>query len=198
MAAGRGDGLSLDTPKHWAMTIEVAQAAAFFDALQNILPPDSILYFEGTTIAPEVAAFYSQHRAPNPVAVARDTIFPIPETFHVRFSPEICVKMKEYFTRLAPPEIFDHIKAYRGETLLFTFHDGFDNALLISQHVPKSAIDQFCAALNLTAEEEETILRDTKSLESLLKLMQDPNAMRKIKIAGEPRWRTWWRKLTGR
>src|SRR5688500_17945787 len=85
MAAGRGDGIDLDTPFHWVIE-DLKQPVAFFDHLPNLLPPDSILYVEGTSIAPAVAAFYSSHRARNAVAVVRDAIAPVPDIYHFTFS----------------------------------------------------------------------------------------------------------------
>src|SRR6266478_6622574 len=97
MVAGRGDGIDLDTPFQWVIE-GLKRPVVFFEHLPTLLPSDSILYVEGTSIAPEVAA------------------------------------------------LFDHIKAYRGESLLFTFHDAFDGWLCISEHVPGSTVAEFCRA----------------------------------------------------
>jgi hypothetical protein len=197
--AGRGEGIDLDTPQHWvAAGISESMAPKFFASLEHLLPPGSILYFEGTAIAPDVAAFYSQHRAKNAVAVVRDTIHPAPETFHVDYLPSVVAKLCEFLATNSLPEAFDHVKAYAGESLLFTFHDAFSGYLRVSQHVPENAVNNFANALKITFTVEETQKRDPKQLQHFLQLMEDPNAFRKLRIPGEPRWRTWWRRLTGR
>ena len=53
MVAGRGDGIDLDTPSHWVIE-GLKQPIAFFEHLTDLLPPDSILYVEGTGIVAEV------------------------------------------------------------------------------------------------------------------------------------------------
>ena len=57
MIAGRCDGIDLDTPFHWIVE-GVEQPAPFFASLPLLLPADTVLYFEGGSIAPDIAAFY--------------------------------------------------------------------------------------------------------------------------------------------
>src|SRR5438270_11871222 len=85
MAAGRGDGIDLDTPFHWVIE-GLKQPVPFFKHLPELLPPDSILYVEGTSIAADIATFYSSHRPGNAVAVVRVTIMPVLVPLHVTFS----------------------------------------------------------------------------------------------------------------
>src|SRR3954465_10187856 len=95
MAAGRGDGINLDTPFHWVIE-DLKQPVPFFEQLPKLLPPDSILYVEGTRVAAHVAAFYSSHRARNAVEVVRDTIMPVPDIYHFTFSPEVSTRLREF------------------------------------------------------------------------------------------------------
>jgi hypothetical protein len=74
MAAGRGDGIDLDTPERWVIG-SLLRSVAFFRHVELLIPGDSILYFEGINFAPEVASFYESHRATNgAVCLVRDTI----------------------------------------------------------------------------------------------------------------------------
>jgi hypothetical protein len=197
--AGRADGIDLDTPEHWIISeIYEKQAPQFFESIEQLLSPGSVLYFEGTSIAPDISAFYLQHRAPNTVSVVRDTIHPVPETFHVTLSPEVISRLRELSQTRPLAELCDHVKAYQGQTLLFTFHDAFTGILRISQHVPESKIKAFCDAFGIEYSVEQTHKRNPGDLQAFLNLLQDPNAIRKIRFVGEPRWRTWWRRLTGR
>src|SRR5262249_45456088 len=72
--AGRGDGIDITTEYRWVLS-GVSRPEPFFKNLHRVLDLDAILYFEGCTIASDVSKFYESHRAPNPVAVVRDTIF---------------------------------------------------------------------------------------------------------------------------
>ena len=197
--AGRGDGIAIDTPQHW-VTEEIGHehSAKFLGSLAMILPADSILYFEGTSIAPDVARFYSRRRAQNAVEVTRETIFPVPDTYHVYFTPAVIAGLIELMARHQQEEMFDHIKGYRGEALLFSFHDAFCGWFRISQHVSAEAVEKFAAALGIAFSIEETQQRDNAALQQILERMEDPDGFRKMRIYGEPFWRTWWRRLTGR
>jgi len=194
MLAGRGDGIDLDTPFHWAIE-GLKQPAEFFEHLPELLPSDSILYIEGTSIVAEVASFYSLHRARNAVAVVRDTIFPVPDTYHLTFSPDVCAALRQFADRHAVAEMFDHLKAYRGENLLFTFHDAFDGWLLISEHLPDEVVARFCQALGVSRRREETRRRDPEQLRRILWAMENPD---KVRITGESWWKRLWRQWSGK
>lgn len=88
MAAGRGEGIDLASVDRWAIP-GLEAPVPFFQHLSLLLPANSILYFEGSDIHAEVVRFYESNRARNAVAVVRDMIFPIPETFHVSATPAV-------------------------------------------------------------------------------------------------------------
>ena len=192
MLAGRGDGIDLDTPFHWAVE-GLKQPGSFFEHLPALLPLDSILYVEGTHIAPEVAAFYSSHRARNAVDVARDTIWPVPDIYHVSFSSDVSSRLRQFAEDVPVAEMFDHLKAYRGETLLLYFHDAFDNVLRISAHIPEDIVAQFCRALEVSNRREEG------------STYRDPEVLRKVLLwfeehpdEGQSWFSRVWRRVTGR
>ncbi len=167
MIAGRGDGIDLDTPFHWA--VEGLKApASFLEQLPSLLPPDSILYVEGTNIVPEVAASYSAHRAGNVVEVMRDTIAPVPDIYYVRFCNEVLARLCQFAASHSVAEMFDHLKAYRDATLLFAFHDAFAGTLRISDHLPEERVAQFCRALGVAYRREQTGRRDPELIRQVL------------------------------
>jgi hypothetical protein len=194
IVAGRADGIDLDTPFQWVIE-DLKQPVAFFEHLPILLPSDSILYVEGTSIAPEVAAFYSSHRARKAVDVVRDTIAPVPDIYHFTFSPDVCAALRQFTERHPVAEMFDHIKAYRAESLLFTFHDVFDGWLCISEHVPETTVAEFCRALGVSHRREQTKRRDPEQLRRILWAFENPH---KVRIAGESWWRRLWRQWTAR
>jgi hypothetical protein len=193
MAARRGDGIDLDTPFRWVVE-GILQPEPFFRSLPTLLPSDAILYFEGASIARDVSEFYELHRASNAIAVARDSIHPVPEIYHVAMSQEVLAGLCDYAASKPKEQLFDHIKAYRGESLLFTFHDAFENYLLISEHVTEPAVKEFCNTLGGTFRREQNInKRDPEVLRKFLEALENPH---KIRIAGEPWWRRLWRRWT--
>src|SRR5687767_14857459 len=118
MAAGRGEGIDLASLDRWVVP-GLKEPVPFFQRLNLLLPENSILYFEGCDIHAEVVRFYESNRARNAVAVVRDMIFPIPETFHVSATPGFIHGLIELLGRHSQQECFFHVKGYSGETLLF-------------------------------------------------------------------------------
>jgi hypothetical protein len=188
MAAGRGDGIDLDSPDRWVIK-GLQDAPAFFRHIQEIIPNDSILYFEGCAIIPEVAAYYEKHRARNAVSVVRDTIYPIPTSYHVSLSPEVVDQLVGFLSDHSTNECFDHVKAYRESTLLFAFHDAFDGSyFLVSDRVSESQIKVFCRNLNAEYDREKNEnKRDPEQLRRFLWALENPE---KLRI----NW-PWWKKI---
>ncbi|MBI5383306.1 MAG: hypothetical protein HZA90_01320 [Verrucomicrobia bacterium] len=196
MVAGRGDGIDIDTPFHWVIE-GLKQPVPFFKQLPMLLPSDSILYVEGTTIVSEVASFYSAHHARNAVAVVRDTIAPVPDIYHFSFSSDVSTRLGRFAESRPVAEMFDHIKAYRGETLLFTFHDAFDGWLRIAEHIPEDTVARFGQLLGVTHRREQTKQRKLEELRTLLRTLEHSDQV-KICVKGESWLRRAKRWLTGR
>jgi hypothetical protein len=194
MIAGREDGIEIDTQFRWVVS-GVKEPAPFFQSLSLLLAPDAVLYFEGCSVARDVSAFYESNKAQNPVGVVRDTLFPVSDCFHVSFSPEVVSRLCELAGSRASKELFDHMKGYRAQTLLFHFHDAFDNNLLISGQVAEPAVTEFSNRLGASYRREPNVNKRDEGLRALLKAMETPST---IRIAGEPWWRRLWRRWTWR
>jgi hypothetical protein len=194
MAAGRGDGIDLDSPDRWVIKA-LQDAPAFFRHVHELIPGDSILYFEGCAIIPEVAAFYEKHRAPNAVSVVRDTIYPIPTSYHVSLSPEVIAQLVSFLSHHATNECFDHVKAYQAGSLLFAFHDAFDGSyFLASDRIPESQIKVFCDSLSGQYHREKNEnKRDPEQLRRFLWALENPEKL----VINWPWWKRalfFWKK----
>src|SRR5438477_275905 len=108
MASGRGDGIELDSPDRWVVEC-LEDPGTFFRNLSLLIPAESVLYFEGINLAPEVVKFYEDNPAPNAVCVARDTIFPIPQSFHVLMKPGVIEGLLDLLQRYPHPACFIHL-----------------------------------------------------------------------------------------
>jgi hypothetical protein len=189
---GDGPGIDLDSPTHWVI-VSVREPVPFFRALAKLLPDGAVLYMEGTSIAPYVAGFYERHAATDTVPVARDCISPVPDVFHVVFSPAVVDGLCELAEERANPELFDHIKAYHDGTLIFTYHDAFDGQLRVSGRLPESVILEFSSLMGGTYTQEATKQRDPEQLRRFLWLLENPDKMR---VAREPIWKRIWHLIT--
>jgi hypothetical protein len=187
MAAGRGDGIDLDSKNRWVVE-GLRNPPDFFRQLNTIIPEDSILYFEGCDTAKEVAEFFQKNRAANAIPVVRDTIFPVPETFHVSMTLGFINGFTDLLSRRATPECFNHVKAYRNETLIFAFHDAFDGSdCLFSDLVPEENIRAFASSLGSKHRLEPNVnKRDPEQLRRILWALENSH---KLRI----NW-PWWKK----
>lgn len=187
MAAGRGDGIDLDSTDRWVIE-GLKDPIAFFRHLSLLIPWDSILYFEGCGIIPEVVQFYEGNRALNAVCVVRDTIFPVPESFHVSITPRVIESLIDLLSRYSLEVCFNHVKAYREEKLLFAFHDAFDGSyFLVSDHIPEESIRAFSSTLGVVYRREPNEnKRDPEQLRRFLWALENPHKLRM-------NW-PWWKK----
>jgi hypothetical protein len=187
MAAGRGDGIDLESSELWVIA-GLKDSTSFFRHLGRLIPGGSILYFEGCGILPEVARFYEANRASNAVSVTRDTIFPIPETFHVSMTPSVLESLIGFLGQHPVEACLDHVKAYVDEKLLLAFHDAFDGSdFLVSGQVPEDMVQGFCSAVGVTYRREHNFnKRDPEQLRRVLWALENPNQLRM-------NW-PWWKK----
>jgi hypothetical protein len=192
MVAADGNGLQLDCQFRWVLS-GIKDPVRFFQNLPLLLPPDGVVYFEGCSVSRDIAAFYEHYGASNPVAVARDTVFPVSECFHVALSPQFVSRLCELAGQRPLNELLDHLKGYEGKALVFHFHDAFNDDLLVSERVTEATISELCCRLNATYRREPNINKGMDGLRALLEAMENPG---KIRIAGEPWWRRVWRRLT--
>lgn len=187
MAAGLGAGIDLDTPQRWAIQ-GVVDPVSFFRHLDRLIPFGSILYFEGCGIHPELSRFYAANQAPDAVSVARDTIFPIPDTFHVLMASAVLEALIGLLGQYPLEACFNHVKAYRDGRLLFTFHDAFDGSdLLVSGLVSENRIHSFCSAIGASHSYEPNA--NNRDPELLLRLLQSLENPEKLRL----NW-PWWKK----
>jgi len=188
MAAGRGEGIDLDSTQRWAIE-GLRDPAVFFRCLEQLIPGDSILYFEAINPVLEVAEFYKANRARDGAeCVVRDMIFPVPEMFHVQIRSGVIERLVELLGKHPQQSCFTHVKAYRQQKLLFAFHDAFDGScLLVSDEIPAERVQAFCARTGTTSRREQNEnKRDPEVLRRLLWAMENPGKVRML-------W-PWWKK----
>jgi len=188
VAAGRGDGIDLDTPERRVIE-NLREPVAFFRHVELLIPGDSILYLEGINVAPEVVTFYESHRATiGAVCVVRDTIFPVPEIYHVQMGRGMIDGLIELLGKHSRENCFYHLKAYREERFLFAFHDAFDGSdLLVSDKIALEQVQAFCEKIGASFRRERNEnKRNPEVLQALLRAMENPGKVRIL-------W-PWWKR----
>jgi len=188
MAAGRGDGIDLETAERWAVE-GLRDPVAFFRQLDRLIPADGILYIEVHNVVREAADFYERFRAcKGATCVVLDMIYPVPEIFHLQLQPGVIEGFVHLLSKYSQPDCLTQLKAYRDGKLLFSFHDAFDGSdLLVSDEISAERVKEFCGSVGAAFRREPNEnKRHPEVLRRLLWAMENPSKVRLL-------W-PWWKK----
>ena len=112
-------------------------------AIDEVMPKDAVLYVEGTSIAPDVAAFLDERKAGDPQAIEPGTIWPKPAVFHLPLGGTNLVELREIAESHAEPEVADHLVVYRGRQVLLWAHDAGAGYVELSRALPAGVVRSF-------------------------------------------------------
>jgi hypothetical protein len=113
-----------------------------------LVPKDAVLYFEGTSISKTIKA-YLQGRAISPrYELSKGTIWPKSAVFHVPLTSDFMEGLAKLADSHAEPEICDHIQAYSGDAIVFTWFDAFHDPLFLTPDTPESIVHEYCIKMN--------------------------------------------------
>jgi hypothetical protein len=107
------------------------------------MPADSVLYLEGTSIAPAVKAYLEERPAPARRRIWRGTLWPRPAVFHLPVSH--VQGLRALAERHAEPEICDHLAVYHDDRLLLTAYDAGFGEVYLARSLPEETIRRFSA-----------------------------------------------------
>ena len=165
--------IDLSGEPHWEIS-EIRNPLSFFEHLPALMPTGSVLYVEGTNIAPAPATFYSDYLCSDPVPIVSDILFPKPQIFHLAFSDALCAGLTKLANGRPSEDLFHHIKGYQDRSVIFTFHDAFSGVLRVTREQPESVIFAFCNALNARYKFAATEPPAMDALAGFLKLLGEP------------------------
>ena len=142
-----GIKLNLDEP-FWELTGKT-DFPALFRALHEILPENSILYFEGGSPSGQLLDFLNTKSVPEQTHVAVSTIWPRPDYYHVPATAENISRLADISENIAEPELAVHFHIYcKGEVVL-QWHDVFSDPMLLSCKLAEENVRTFAHRLNL-------------------------------------------------
>ena len=142
--------LHLSGDHYWKID-GITDPQAFFSHLPKIFPHGMTLLFEGLEIGASAKAFYEEFPALYRKNVACDGIDPVPDSHHVAFGPTFTERLCQLIASQGMAAAFYHFKGYSEQEIVFTFHDAFEDELVISTSVPESAVQEFANALGQVA-----------------------------------------------
>ena len=148
-------GIRLDmTRPFWELSGDT-DFPSLLTALPDLLPEESVLYFEGGSPSGELLAFLRAHEAPERAHVAYGTIWPKPRVFHLPATPETMGRLVELTRSCAYPELAVHFHVYRGQTVLLEWHDAFSQPMLLSGELSEQKVRIFAERLGMSYERVE-------------------------------------------
>src|SRR5262249_17753294 len=114
-------------------------------ALPQLLPAGSVLYLEGSSVSKDVRDFLRPRQVAHPQKLARGTIWPRPECFHIPATPENIEGLAALFVTHAWPEICNHFHVYGPAGVILEWYDSFfTDPLYVSKAVPEDTVKSFC------------------------------------------------------
>ena len=124
----------------------------FFSKLPLVFPDDTILYFEGV-YEEEVMRYLKSHLAEQICTVARGTIIPRLNLFHVPMAVNL-KELDDLIQRIKWAYVVTHFHAYRKTKMLLYWHDACELQMpfYLPREIPEEKLNNFCKALNTTFE----------------------------------------------
>jgi hypothetical protein len=134
---------------YWAIEEGRIDPATFFRELPRHFPDATTIFFEGTSIEPDVKDCFAAHIQSGPHLPGRQTIWPKAEVFRCKFSPTICMELEALSRRHAVPELCDHLYVYRGEASVLEFPDFCANEIFLPISTTESAVGALASVFGL-------------------------------------------------
>jgi hypothetical protein len=113
-------------------------------AIEQAMPGDAVLFLEGTSTAPAVAAFLREHEIADPPAMAANERG-FSERFHLPL--EQLAPLRLLAEDHPSPEIASHLAVYRDRDVLLWAHDAGYGLVQVSRSLPDETIERFRTAL---------------------------------------------------
>jgi hypothetical protein len=143
-------GIRLDmTHPFWEVSGET-DFPSLLTVLSDLLPEESILYFEGGSPSGALLEFLRAQEVPERAHVAYGTIWPKPRVYHLPGTPQTIRPLTEMTRSCAYPELAIHFHVYRGQSVLLEWHDAFTQPMLLSGELPEQKVRTFGERLSMS------------------------------------------------
>jgi hypothetical protein len=115
-------------------------------AIDEVMPEDAVLYLEGETTAPAVAAFLREREPAEAPAMAANT-HARSAAFHLPLADRNLAALRLLAEDHPSPEIASHLAVYRGRDVLLWAHDAGGGPVLLARSLPDETVEHFRTAL---------------------------------------------------
>ncbi len=143
-------GIRLDmTHPFWEVSGET-DFPSLLAMLLDLLPEESVLYFEGGSPSGALLEFLRSQEVPEGAHVAYGTIWPKPKVFHLPATQQTMRRLAEMTQSCAYPELSIHFHVYRGQSVLLEWHDAFTQPMLLSGELQEQKVRTFTERLSMS------------------------------------------------
>ena len=122
---------------------------ALLRALTEILPENTILYFEGGSPRGPLLDFLNTQSIPERTHVVVGTLWPRPLCYHVPVTTENIAVLTEISERIAEPELAVHFHVYCNDEIILQWHDAFSDPMLLSGKLTAEKVQAFAEKLKM-------------------------------------------------
>lgn len=127
----------------------VGDLCALLRAIDEAMPPGSILYVEGTSVAPDVREFLAARQTDDRVEVSKGTAWPKPAKYHLPLVGDNLRRLRALAERHADPEICDHLVVYKSGRVLLTAYDAGADDVWLRRDLPEDTLRRFREVLGV-------------------------------------------------
>lgn len=149
------EGIHLDTRQAFWELDGRTDFPHLLRALDDLLPEESILYFEDGSPGKALLAFLKAHKAPQQTHVAVGTLWPKPACYHVPATRQNLSELAHLAESIAAPELAVHFHVYHSAEVLLEWHDAFAQPMLLSGILPESKVTACAESLGMTIRRRE-------------------------------------------
>ena len=143
--------LTLPLGPCWELEDRRVDSTTFLQLLAPMFPEATTVFFEGSSIAPNIVTIFERHADPGPYLPKQQTLWSTGAIlrFRCNFTPAICEALASASLHHAEPELFDHLFLYAEHVPLMEWPDAFSNCMWIASSIPESRIGAFAAGLGV-------------------------------------------------
>ena len=149
-------GLTLETEHGYWVLEGDTDLSTFLRALPTLIPSPAFLYFEGGSPGGELKDWIDRNQIEPAGQVARGTIWPRCEVFHIPLTPSTIKELAEISERMAHPELAIHTHVTEPGRTILEWHDAFDNPMLVDSRVAEDLVADFAGTIGFSVRKQTT------------------------------------------
>ena len=147
----RAPPLALPPGPCWELQEGKVDSRVFLRALPSAFPEATDAYFEGSSIATDVAWIFERHAYVGPYLPQPQTIWSTGRNMRLRcrFTASLCEALAVASEHHAEVELFDHMFLYADRQVLLEWPDSFSNCIWLSPTLDEQRVRAFAKQCGL-------------------------------------------------